>query len=69
GQRHRVDRALFQHLTGFRQGLSCRPQFLVGASLLANAVGQQQKCSLTLRFREQARSHIRNLQYWQQAPP
>ncbi len=29
----------------------------VGASLLANAVDQAQHCSLTHRFREQARSY------------
>ena len=30
----------------------------MGAGLLANAVYQKQMCCLTLRFREQARSHI-----------
>ena len=34
---------------------------LVGAGLLAKAVGQQYRCWLIRRFREQARSHRGNL--------
>ncbi|OIN45465.1 hypothetical protein BFL40_28500 [Pseudomonas costantinii] len=46
----------------FAQNLQAECIPLVGAGLLANAVGQLAHLKLTSRFREQARSHIFDLQ-------